>query len=157
MFPRTLFLVAAIIDKYLSIKPVRKEDLQLVGAAALFLAAKYEETYQVPEAAELVAISAKVFTKSDILRMEAEIVRTLDFNLVFNTAYNFLEPFCCLLEYEPKRFFLAQYILELALLDARFLRYRPSLQAAATIYLINKIKRSEAVWPDIIVAASGYD
>lgn len=48
MFPRTLFLIAAIIDKYLSLKTVRKEELQLVGAASIFLAAKYEETYQVP-------------------------------------------------------------------------------------------------------------
>lgn len=49
MFPQTLFIIAAIIDKYLSITTVRKEDLQLMGAAVIFIAAKYEETYQVPE------------------------------------------------------------------------------------------------------------
>jgi G2/mitotic-specific cyclin-B, other len=42
MFPQTLFIIAAIIDKYLSIKHVKKEELQLVGSAALLIAAKYE-------------------------------------------------------------------------------------------------------------------
>ena len=89
--------------------------------------------------------------------MEAIIIKTLDFNLVFNTSYNFLEPFCKLLEFEPKKFYLAQYILELALLDAHFLKYRQSLLAGSAIYLVNKIKKSECAWPDIIMAASGYD
>ena len=48
MFPQTLFIVVAIIDKYLSMKTVRKEELQLLGSAALLIAAKYEETYHVP-------------------------------------------------------------------------------------------------------------
>jgi hypothetical protein len=50
MFPQTLFIVAAILDRYLSKTAVSKDQLQLVGASALFIAAKYEETYRVPEA-----------------------------------------------------------------------------------------------------------
>jgi hypothetical protein len=41
MFPRTLFIVVAIIDKYLAGRNVRKEELQLIGAASFFIAAKY--------------------------------------------------------------------------------------------------------------------
>ena len=48
MFPETLFTVAMIIDKYLMKKQVSKENLQLLGATAFFIAAKYEETYSVP-------------------------------------------------------------------------------------------------------------
>lgn len=69
MFPQTLFIVAAIIDRYLAQKNAIREELQLIGAAALFIAAKYEETYRVPEASELVNISARVFSKNDLLRM----------------------------------------------------------------------------------------
>jgi len=50
MFPRTLYIIVCIIDKYLSLRSVKREELQLVGAAALFIAAKYEETYSVPDA-----------------------------------------------------------------------------------------------------------
>lgn len=41
MFPQTLFIVVAIIDKYLTMRNVRKVELQLVGSAALLIAAKY--------------------------------------------------------------------------------------------------------------------
>lgn len=42
MFPQTLFAVAMIIDRYLAKKAVRKDNLQLVGTAAFYIAAKYE-------------------------------------------------------------------------------------------------------------------
>ena len=69
MFPQTLFTVVMIIDKYLMKKQMGKESLQLLGATAFFIAAKYEETYNVPEIKELVHLSANAFTKSDVLRL----------------------------------------------------------------------------------------
>lgn len=89
--------------------------------------------------------------------MEADILKTLDFNLVFNTPYHFFSPFCKIINYDPKKLCLAQYTLELALMDTRFLKFKPSLMAASAIFLINKIKRSETVWPDALMAASGYE
>jgi hypothetical protein len=41
MFPDTLFMVLAIIDHYLQKRQVTKENLQLLGATAFFIAAKY--------------------------------------------------------------------------------------------------------------------
>lgn len=41
MFPQTLFIVTAIIDKFLSLRSVKREELQLLGSAALLVAAKY--------------------------------------------------------------------------------------------------------------------
>jgi hypothetical protein len=41
MFPQTLYIVVSIIDKYLSQRSISKEKLQLLGAAAFFIAAKY--------------------------------------------------------------------------------------------------------------------
>lgn len=111
MFPQTLFIVAAIVDKYLSLKTVRKDELQLLGAAALLVAAKYEETYQVPESNELVSLSARAFSKGDLLRMEADILKALDFNLIFSTPYHFLAPLAKIVSYDPKKFCLAHYTL----------------------------------------------
>lgn len=42
MFPQTLYVVVMIIDKYISKKGASKENLQLIGTAAFFIAAKYE-------------------------------------------------------------------------------------------------------------------
>lgn len=69
MFPETLFTITMILDIYLAKRPISKDNLQLVGAAAFFIAAKYEETYQVPEIEDLVHYSARAFTKKDIIKM----------------------------------------------------------------------------------------
>ena len=80
----------------------------------------------------------------------------LNFNLVMNTSYHFLSPLVTLANYEHKKSCLAQYVLELALLDHRFMNHKGSLLAASAVYLINKIKRADVAWPDQLVAASGY-
>jgi hypothetical protein len=41
MFPSTLFITVSIIDRYLQGNDISKSKLQLVGATALFMAAKY--------------------------------------------------------------------------------------------------------------------
>lgn len=41
----TLYLAVKIVDAYLSKVEIKKEKLQLVGAAALFLSCKYDVNY----------------------------------------------------------------------------------------------------------------
>ena len=156
MFPETLFKIAMILDKYLSKKQATKENLQLVGTAAFFIAAKYEETYQVPEVADLVHFSANAFTKGQIIEMEAEIIELLNFDLVMDTSFTFFEPLAKISGMDPKNFHLAQYVLELAMLDTKFLSYKPSILASSAIYLINKIRKRSTAWPDILLAATNY-
>lgn len=67
MFPETLFTIVSLIDQYLSVKEVLLSDLQLVGVAAMFIASKFEETYQVPQAKQLVACCAGQYTINQIL------------------------------------------------------------------------------------------
>jgi hypothetical protein len=43
--PETLYLTVNIIDRYLSIQSVTKEELPIVGIAAIFIASKYEEVW----------------------------------------------------------------------------------------------------------------
>ena len=74
MFPQTLYATIMMLDIYLSKKPLKKEDLQLLGATSFFVAAKYEETYQVPELDDIVHFSAKTFSKQDIIKMEADMI-----------------------------------------------------------------------------------
>ena len=42
-------------------------------------------------------------------------------------------------------------------MDLKFSKFKPSLLAASTIFLINKIKRTDEAWPDVLMAASGYE
>ena len=45
LLPETLFLTVNIIDRYMSIKQINKQEVQLMGAAAMLIASKYEEIY----------------------------------------------------------------------------------------------------------------
>ena len=58
LHPETLQLGVACLDRFLQVelKNVGKEKLQLAGATALLIAAKYEETYP-PEIAEICHLS----------------------------------------------------------------------------------------------------
>lgn len=89
MFPETLYSVVMIVDRFLSVRDVPKDRLQLVGTAAFFIGAKYEETYQVPELDDLVHFAARAFSKQDIIKMEAEIIQELSFDLITITSFRF--------------------------------------------------------------------
>ena len=43
--PESLYLTIFLIDRYLSEKKIRKNQLHLLGVAALLVATKYEEIY----------------------------------------------------------------------------------------------------------------
>jgi cyclin B len=43
--PESLYLTMYIIDRYLSMQPVLRRELQLVGVSALLIACKYEEIW----------------------------------------------------------------------------------------------------------------
>ena len=102
-------------------------------------------------------LSAKAFTKEEILEMEADIIKELDFDLIVDSAYKFFSPLSKLCKLEPKNFCLAQYVLEMSLLDLKFAKYSPSMMASSAIYLINKIRKRTPSWSDLMVAASGYE
>lgn len=57
---------------------------------------------------------------------------------------------------ETKNFHLAQYVLEMAMLDTKFLDYKPSLMASSAIYLINKIRKRAEAWPCELESLTGY-
>lgn len=72
----TLYITVRIIDMFLSKMAVSKGRLQLVGVAALFIAAKYEEIYP-PEIKDFVFITDRAYSKEDVLEMEFMILSTL--------------------------------------------------------------------------------
>eukprot|EP01031_Cornospumella_fuschlensis_P018585 gene18585-22757_t len=80
MVPESLYITVQVIDRYLSVKSVRRSRLQLVGVAAILVAAKYEEIFP-PELKELVFITDKAYSKQEILEMEADILTTLDYRI----------------------------------------------------------------------------
>jgi hypothetical protein len=56
---------------------------------------------------------------------------------------------------EEKNIMLSKYLLEMALLEFKFLKYRPSLIATAAVYLVNKIRKNASqVWNEEVMLAT---
>jgi len=85
----TWCLMVNIFDRFLSIRPLNKDCLQLVGLTAFFIAAKQEEV-EPPEISELVSLCAKSYEARQFLLMEVIILTHLNFQLMAPTLNFFV-------------------------------------------------------------------
>ena len=141
----TLFLTVNIVDRVLEKTVVYRQQLQLVGVAAMFISAKYEEIYP-PELKDLVYITDSAFLREDILDMEAKILLLLEYRITAASPHRFLERFEEVTGSKDATIHLAHYLLELALLDYKMLRYKASVAAAAALFLSRKIHDNVEAW-----------
>lgn len=139
----TLWLCVQIVDRYLETANVMRNRLQLVGVAAMLIAAKFEEIHP-PEVRDFAYITDNTYSKQEILDMEAVILNSLEFNLACPTAVHFLSKFQRANQGTEVHKHLAQYLAELSLPDHRSLKYRPSLVAAAAVLLSNRLMSRRA-------------
>ena len=151
----TLFLAVNYIDRFLSQMSVLRGKLQLVGAASMFLASKYEEIYP-PEVGEFVYITDDTYKAKQVLRMEHLILKVLSFDVAIPTINCFCEKFAKESGCDDKTLSLAMYLAELTLVEADpFLKYIPSVTAAATLCLSRHTQGLEA-WPESLACLTGY-
>jgi len=144
LLSETLFLTVNIIDRFLSNKQVQRAKLQLVGVSAMLISTKYEEIYP-PTVKDFVYITDNAYTKEEVLEMESDILQTLDFDIQQTSSYRFLERYTKVMKSDSVTFFLAQYLLELGLLDSKMNKFLPSEQAAASVlFAEKKLKRSSS-------------
>ena len=66
----TLHLTVALLDRFLSVAPVTRDQLQLAGIACMWAAAKYEEIYA-PSAREFCFITDNTYTPEQVQRRPA--------------------------------------------------------------------------------------
>nr|KAG5690971.1 hypothetical protein BaRGS_027290 [Batillaria attramentaria] len=89
----TLYLAVKLTDTYLAnIHSVPRDHLQLIGAAALFLACKFDE--RVPPAVEdFLYVCDDAYRKQEFLSMERDLLRTVGFDLGRPISYRFLRRY----------------------------------------------------------------
>ena len=140
----TLFLTVWLIDKYLSLKKVKRSKLQLIGVTCMLIACKYEEIYS-PEVFDFVYITENSYEKKDIINLELEILVLLEFNVTVPTSNSFYEIISSSLSFSTQEFFLGKYLLEMFLLDYRSLKYKPSEIANTVCFIIFSHRRNNDV------------
>lgn len=138
LLPETLFLAVNIVDRFLSLKVVQLDRLQLVGVTAMFIASKYEEVIS-PHVANFRHVADDGFTEQEILSAERYILSALDYDLSYPNPMNFLRRISKADGYDIQTRTLGKYLLEISLLDHRFMRYHPSHLGAAAMYLARLI------------------
>ena len=139
----TFFLALALVDRFLMVQPMNRQELQLAGVSATLLASKYEEIYP-PDIREFVAIAANSFSKEDVIRMERLIFTRLQFGVTVATSNAIAQVL--LAEQDPtpgdEQLVIVHYILTTAAVNTYFGQYRQALIAAAAVHM-------SRVWCDI--------
>ncbi|XP_018329929.1 cyclin-A2 [Agrilus planipennis] len=131
----TLYLAVNFIDRFLSYMSVVRTKLQLVGTAAMFIAAKYEEIIP-PDVGEFVYITDDTYNKKQVIRMEHLILKVLSFDLSVPTPLTFITAICISNQLSKKVMYLAMYLSELSMLEADpYLENLPSVIAASAVAL----------------------
>lgn len=155
MVPESLYMTVFIIDRYLEKKQVRRSKLQLVGVAALLVAAKYEEIYP-PELRDLVYITDRAYNKQEILEMESDIVNVLEYKFTVPTIHSFLCRYLKAAHADRTMVQLACYLTERTLQEYSVLQFLPSVVAASAVLIARKSLKRHS-WSPTLVRYTNYD
>ena len=115
----------------------------------MWIAGKYEEIYA-PEIKDFVYITDNAYEQKDILELEYELLRTLQFNVTTPSPFRFLERYAKLIDADSQVFNLAWYLIELPLIEYKMLKYKPSLVSSAALFVAIKILKRDFKWNEKI-------
>jgi hypothetical protein len=147
LLPETLFLTVNYIDRFLSVKVVSLGKLQLVGATALFVAAKYEEI-NCPSVQEIVYMVDSGYSVDEILKAERFMLSMLHFELGWPGPMSFLRRISKADDYDLETRTLAKYFLEITIMDERFVSSTPSFLAAGA-HCISRLFLGKGDWVSV--------
>ncbi|KAM9788932.1 cyclin-A1-like [Neosynchiropus ocellatus] len=154
--PETLHLAINYLDRFLSrTRIVKRSRLQLIGTAALLIAAKYEDVFP-PKMHDCVYVTDNTYSTQDLVRMERAMLRILSFTLSAPTVHRFLHLYLTVVPVCTTTQYLAQYISELSLMEVDFyVKHSPSLVAVGS-YVIANYAINSLLWPDELEHFTNY-
>ncbi|WOG98970.1 hypothetical protein DCAR_0418316 [Daucus carota subsp. sativus] len=161
LLPETLYLAISYVDRYLSVNVLNRQKLQLLGVSSFLIASKYEEI-KPKNVADFVDITDNTYSQQEVVKMEADLLKTLKFEMGSPTVKTFLGRFIRAVQENPdvpklKFEFLANYLAELSLLDYGCLEFVPSLIAASVTFLARfTIRPNVNPWSIALQKCSGY-
>ncbi|WVW80637.1 hypothetical protein I302_102623 [Kwoniella bestiolae CBS 10118] len=135
--PEVLYLAMNIVDRYVSKRVVYKKHYQLVGCAALWIAAKFEDGKdKVPLVRELAEMCCKAYDESAFIQMEGHVLSTIGWNIGHPSAEAWLRINTTGHNYEdPKVQNMARFLMEITLFHREFVGIQSSLVASGALML----------------------
>lgn len=153
LLPETLYLAANIVDRFMTLRVVNLDKIQLVGVTALLLAAKYEEVFP-PMLHHFAYLTGGNFDENDILSAEKFVLQVLDFDLSYPNPLNFLRRISKADNYDVQSRSFGKYLLEISVVEHTLIRYSPSMHAAASMLVARHIM-GRPEWDANLVHYSG--
>jgi hypothetical protein len=134
MNPETLHMTFSLVDRFLSLVPVTRGTLQLVGSVAWMLASKFEEVCA-PSVSQVVEMAAGAYSAQQVLDMERLMLHVLCFRLNVESQYHHQLRARNACGLGAKAESLAMCLAELAALDYGMLPFAGATLAAASTAL----------------------
>lgn len=151
LLPETLFLAVNLLDRYCSRRVVYKRHYQLVGCAALLIAAKYgDRKERVPTVRELKSMCCSLYDDEMFTQMEWHVLQTLNWTIGHPTVDSFLQVAISEETYDPEVEHMTWYICEIALFHKEFVSVKPSVLARSALALsrciLHRPQADESTW-----------
>lgn len=166
LLPETMFLAINLLDRYCSRRVVYKRHYQLVGCAALLIAAKYgDRKERVPLIRELKTMCCMLYDEEMFTQMEWHVLNTLDWMVGHPAVDSFLQlALFASGEDDVELERMSWYICEIALYHRDFVSTKPSVLARASLALsraiLSRREVSDGIWGNeekvTLVALTNY-
>lgn len=140
LLPETLFLAVNLLDRYCSRRVVYKRHYQLVGCAALLIAAKYgDRKERVPMIKELKSMCCSLYDEEMFTQMEWHVLNTLDWIIGHPTVDTWMQLSLKETNDDLEVEHMALFLSEIALYHKDFVQVKSSVLSSASLALARGI------------------
>ncbi|KAF4125215.1 Cyclin, C-terminal domain [Geosmithia morbida] len=140
LLPETLYLTINLLDRYCAKRIVYKQHYQLVGCAALLIAAKYgDKKDRVPQIHELNNMCCGLYDSGMFTQMEMHVLNTLDWSIGHPTVDFFAQLMVAEEQDDQDVDHMAAYMSEIAMYHRDFVSTKPSTMARASLVLARAV------------------
>ena len=140
--PQTLFQTIWLVDTYLSKKFIKRSNFQLLGLGCMYISCKFHEIFY-PILKDCVEITDGAYTKEDLLMIEKDILKTINYNVLPPSKEDFYNIIAKAFEFQEKHYFLGKFFMENSLIDYNMIKYPSSVIAVACSYIVMKFFKIE--------------
>ncbi len=134
--PQTLYLAINLVDRYCSRRTVYRRHFQLLGCAALLVAAKFgDRKERVPAIAELQGMCCDLYDHKMFQQIEWHVLETVDWFIGHPTPDTFLAIAMDEMDEDVELEHMALYLCESALFHREFVAVLPSVLVRAALAL----------------------
>lgn len=129
------YLAQLLLEKYMNVKSVRRDELQLYGSACLNVACMMIEIYS-PSISDFVHLSGAAYTGNQLISATTSVISALNFDLILTTSQDFSNVYVSSGNYTRETKHVSQDLLMLLSVEPDFyFKYTPEEMAIGCLFI----------------------